>query len=381
MERPTVAVYEEHAREWREQRGAERVEDAVRLREAIDRAAGQRGVPRVDLGCGPGFHAAALGEPVVALDAARSMLDLVPDQAPGASRVQADLEALPFRDRSLGGAMAAKCYLHVAARSLPAALARLHWALRPGSPVYFVLRRGSMEGRQDGDALPTSRSASQAGAAAEAVGRADPFAGRFFAEWEPGPLLDVLAGAGFAVEHDDSEGRWLRLWTRRARTLPDTVASGMRLLVCGLNPSLYAADAGVGFARPGNRFWPAAVAAGLVRRERDPLDALRHGIGMTDLVKRATVAADELTTAEYRDGLTRVERLVRWLRPGAVCFVGLAGWRAAVDRKAVPGVQPKGIGGVPAYVMPSTSGLNAHSRPADLAEHLRAAGHLAGAAD
>jgi TDG/mug DNA glycosylase family protein len=353
MERPTVAVYEASATEWLEQRGAERVEDADRLRELIDVDA--PGVPRVDLGCGPGFHAAALGTPVVALDAARAMLDLVPDQAPGAGRVRADLEALPFRDRSLAGAMAAKCYLHVAGKALPAALARLHWALRPGAPVYFVLRRGAMEGRQDGDEFP----------------------GRFFAEWEPGPLRDVLAGAGFVVEDDHSEGRWLRYWARRVRTLPDTVGPGMRLLVCGLNPSLYAADAGVGFARPGNRYWPAAVAAGLVRRERDPLDALRLGIGMTDLVKRATVAADELTTDEYREGLARVERLVRWLQPGAGCFVGLAGWRAAVDRKAVAGVQPEGFGGVPAYVMPSTSGLNAHSRPADLAEHLRAAGALA----
>src|SRR5690606_33071206 len=108
----------------------------------------------------------------------------------------------------------------------------------------------------------------------------------------------------------------------------------------GLNPSQYAADAGVGFARPGNRFWPAMLAAGLVRRDRDPVHALRaSGVGMTDLVKRATARVDELTTAEYAEGLARVERLVAWLQPGAVVMVGLAGWRAAVDRRAVVGVQ------------------------------------------
>ncbi len=49
------------------------------------------------------------------------------------------------------------------------------------------------------------------------------------------------------------------------------------------------ADAGVGFARPGNRYWPAALAAGLVTVDRDARHALvHHGIGMTDLVKRAT---------------------------------------------------------------------------------------------
>ncbi|HET6950757.1 MAG TPA: mismatch-specific DNA-glycosylase, partial [Acidimicrobiales bacterium] len=129
---------------------------------------------------------------------------------------------------------------------------------------------------------------------------------------------------------------------------------------------------------PGNRFWPAALAAGLVTVDRSPDRALAdHGVGMTDIVKRATTAAAELAPAEYRAGLTRVARLVAWLRPGAVCFVGLAGWRAVVDRRARAGVQPDGLGGVPAYVMPSTSGLNARVPPAVLADHLRAAARLA----
>jgi double-stranded uracil-DNA glycosylase len=195
------------------------------------------------------------------------------------------------------------------------------------------------------------------------------------------PLHDLLVGAGFEPEGpapSTTAGRAahgpLVTRARRARTLPDTVGAGMRLLFCGLNPSLYAADAGVGFARPGNRFWPAALAAGLVSVDRDPDHALRHhGIGMTDLVKRATVAADELTTAEYRSGLSRVERLARWLRPGAICFVGLAGWRAAVDRRARPGPQADGLAGVPVYVMPSTSGLNARTSRDELTAHFRQA--------
>ncbi len=87
--------------------------------------------------------------------------------------------------------------------------------------------------------------------------------------------------------------------------------------------------------------------------------------------------ADMLSADEYRDGTARVERLVRWLRPRAVCFVGLAGWRAAVDRRAGTGVQPALFGGRPAYVMPSTSGLNAHSSRADLVAHLSEAAPLA----
>ncbi len=203
----------------------------------------------------------------------------------------------------------------------------------------------------------------------------DDFAGRWFAAWNLDALRDVAVGAGFDVRScaRAPESHWIHLRVVRARTLPDTVGPGMRLLVCGLNPSVYSADAGVGFARPGNRFWPTAIAAGLVTSARDTRAALAAGIGMTDLVKRATPRADELTRDEYRAGLARVERMVQWLQPGAVCFVGLAGWRAAVDRHAVAGVQPDAIGGRPAYVMPSTSGLNARTPPSELADHLRAA--------
>lgn len=177
---------------------------------------------------------------------------------------------------------------------------------------------------------------------------------------------DVLSGAGFSPV---AGGR-----ARRERSLADLVGPNLRLLCVGLNPSLYAADAGVGFARPGNRFWPAALAAGLATVDRDPLAMFEtHGIGMTDLVKRATPRADELEVTEYAEGLARLDRLCAWLRPAAVCLLGLDGWRKAVDRRAGTGWQPRGVGGRPAYVMPNPSGLNARVSVADLAEHLRTA--------
>lgn len=192
-------------------------------------------------------------------------------------------------------------------------------------------------------------------------------------------LHDVVVGAGFEPAGPPRRDRTeLRVAAVRQRTLADTVGADMRLLVCGLNPSLVAADAGVGFARPGNRFWPAALASGLVSRDRDPVHALvAHGVGMTDLVKHATPRADALTAVAYGDGMARVQRLVGWLRPGAVCFVGLAGWRAAVDRRASPGVQPERIADAPVYVMPSTSGVNARVGLEALTDHLRAASALA----
>jgi TDG/mug DNA glycosylase family protein len=120
------------------------------------------------------------------------------------------------------------------------------------------------------------------------------------------------------------------------------------------------------------------AAAGIVERDRDPIDALlSHGMGMTDFVKRATRTAAEVTPEEYRCGFARVERLVEWLQPGAVCFTGLSGWRSVVNPKAAAGAQPETIGGRPVYVVPSTSGLNARTTLDDLVGHFQAAGELA----
>ena len=179
---------------------------------------------------------------------------------------------------------------------------------------------------------------------------------------------DVVVGGGFEP-FADPRGTAVRV--RRLLTLPDTVGPGMRMLVCGLNPSVHAARMGVGFGRPGNRFWPAALAAGVVSVDRDPDHALlHHGLGMTDLVKRATGRAAELDATEYAAGLPRVERLVKWLEPALVCVVGLSGWRTVVDPRATAGPQGVTIGGRPVYLMPSTSGLNAHARLEDLTRHL-----------
>jgi TDG/mug DNA glycosylase family protein len=219
--------------------------------------------------------------------------------------------------------------------ALPVLLAREHWATRPGDLLTLD--------------LTATRPA-------------------------PVSLEDLLTGAGFSLQRPVEGLDGTRVSVRRLRTLPDTVGAGMRALVCGLNPSVIAADAGYGYAGRSNRFWTAATAADLVSRTRDPLHALLHdGVGMTDLVKRATPSAGELRRDEYREGAERVQRLVAWLRPGVVVFVGLAGWRAAVDRNAVPGWQPSAFGEVPAYVLPSTSGLNARTRLAELVEHFRAA--------
>jgi len=189
-------------------------------------------------------------------------------------------------------------------------------------------------------------------------------------------IHDLAIGAGFSFVGGDpgapvSAGQ-MEIRLRREWSLADSVSNEMRVLVCGLNPSPASADAGVSFARPGNRFWPAALDAGLVTSDREPVRALAEdGVGFTDLVKRTTRTAAELTSDEYRSGTERVRRLVTWLQPDAVCFVGLSGWRAAVDPSATAGWQSPDFGDRPTYLMPSTSGLNAHETRESLAVHFR----------
>lgn len=356
----TVEVYQRFAAEW------------TAARQPVDQEhvawvdADRRDGPVIDIGCGPGWSLPILDRPRIALDATPAMLDLVGQRIPETPRLLALAERLPVRPRSLGGAVANRVYLHLPRLELPLALADLHRAMAPGAPAFVrVLGQPSGPGRD----LRTERR----------------FAGRLFSTWSPGEFERLCRGAGFQVERvewtaepgDDLADLTVRL--RRAETLADTVGPSLRLLICGLNPSPYSAAVGVGFGRPGNRFWPAARAAGVITvATNDPMAAVTFDrVGMTDLVKRPTRRADELSAEEYREGLDRVEQLVGWLRPAAVCFVGLAGWRAAIDRQAGAGVQDRPIGGRPAYLMPSTSGLNAHATIDSLADHLRAAARLA----
>lgn len=196
----------------------------------------------------------------------------------------------------------------------------------------------------------------------------DVVAARFARDLDAQVLADVVEGGSFRVLGVVRGAHRLV----RVRSLPDRVAPGLRVLMCGLNPSLWSADAGVDFARPGNRFWPAALASGLVTRDRDPKHALvAHRVGRTDLVKRATVRADELAPEEYVAGGARVARLCRLVAPRVLCVVGVTGWRVAVDRRARLGLQPARIGDTLVYVMHNPSGLNAHARVEDLAASMR----------
>lgn len=144
------------------------------------------------------------------------------------------------------------------------------------------------------------------------------------------------------------------------------------MLFCGINPGLYSAATGNHFARPGNRFWPALYAAGFTPRLLYPWERslfLEAGYGLTNIVNRATAAADELSAAELVSGGRQLLRKIRRYRPRTVAFLGLGAYRQAFGRpKATLGRQPEALAGVSIWVLPSPSGLNANYQLPQLVE-------------
>ena len=91
------------------------------------------------------------------------------------------------------------------------------------------------------------------------------------------------------------------------------------------------------------------------------------GVGITNLVDRATARADELAREELRAGAKQLERKVRKFRPRIVSPLGLTSFRLAFDRPhAKLGLQRELLGGARVWLLPNPSGLNAHHQPADL---------------
>ena len=170
--------------------------------------------------------------------------------------------------------------------------------------------------------------------------------------------------------------------------LPTRPEHDLKLLFVGINPGLWTAATQTHFAHPGNRFYPALLKAGVITEPVDPAngmteadrDRLRaRGIGITNVVHRATAKASELTPQELREGGERLTALVAEQRPRVVAVAGITAYRAAYGLpKAVPGRQPGTLAGAELWVVPNPSGLNAHETVASLAEAYAEVGRAAG---
>ncbi|OBF18287.1 mismatch-specific DNA-glycosylase [Mycobacterium kubicae] len=174
----------------------------------------------------------------------------------------------------------------------------------------------------------------------------------------------------------------------RGRTVPDLISDDVRLLFVGINPGLRTAAVQAHFAPRGNRFWPALFRAGITDHLIDASSGftaadreylLRRGIGITNLVERATAGADELTPGELVEGRQKLDRMIAELSPPVVAILGISAYRAAFnDRAAKSGKQATPYGASDLWVLPNPSGRNAHTTMPRLAvayaEAARAAG-------
>jgi TDG/mug DNA glycosylase family protein len=162
-----------------------------------------------------------------------------------------------------------------------------------------------------------------------------------------------------------------QLLAARDKTVPDLISPDLRVLFCGINPGLYSAAVGHHFARPGNRFWPALWASRFTDRLLSPFEErelLEAGVGITNVVCRATASADELSCDELTDGARRLKTKVRRYKPTALAVLGVGAYRTAFgERDAGLGLQGEAIGATRVWVLPNPSGLNAHYQPSDLA--------------
>ena len=161
----------------------------------------------------------------------------------------------------------------------------------------------------------------------------------------------------------------------------------LRLLFVGINPGLWTAATGTHFAHPGNRFYPALRRGGVITRdisptgmdEADRAHLRERGIGITNLVRRATAKASELSAEEQRVGGAELVARIERVGPRVVAMAGITAYRTAFGLpKAVMGRQPEPLGGAELWVVPNPSGLNAHETVDSLAEAYAAAARAAG---
>src|SRR6478735_2290828 len=108
--------------------------------------------------------------------------------------------------------------------------------------------------------------------------------------------------------------------------LKDRIAPDLRVLFVGINPGVRSAQTGHHFAGYSNRFWKLLHDAGVVPEPitfRDDDRLHEWGLGITNLIARATPGIDTLRPEEYVAGVAVLRRKIRRWKPGVVAFVGV----------------------------------------------------------
>lgn len=140
--------------------------------------------------------------------------------------------------------------------------------------------------------------------------------------------------------------------------LPDLLSRGLRVVFCGTAAGTTSARLGAYYAGRGNKFWPTLAKIGLTPRQLRPhefSELLSYGIGLTDLAKKASGADASIGASSF--DRAALEEKMRALQPEVIAFNGKKAAHAALGTRANYGWAEETIGGVPVFVLPSTSGL------------------------
>ena len=161
--------------------------------------------------------------------------------------------------------------------------------------------------------------------------------------------------------------------------LRDRVGPGLRVLFVGINPGMRSAAVGHHFAGPSNRFWKLLHESALVPepvtwRDDDRLPA--WGLGITNLVARATPGIGDLHPSELVAGRKALIAKIGRYKPAMVALVGVTIYRAlfprvAATRAAVLGAAPERLAGARVFVLPNPSGRNANYTYAEMLDAFR----------
>jgi len=161
--------------------------------------------------------------------------------------------------------------------------------------------------------------------------------------------------------------------------LRDRIEHGVRILFVGINPGMRSEAIGHHFAGYSNRFWKLLYEARIVSepiRAEDDDRLPEWGLGITNLVARATPGIDTLRPDEYIAGAHVLRKKIRRYKPAIVALVGVTVFRSLFALKASErvrlGLQRQQLEGSAVFVLPNPSGRNANFTHAEMRGAFRA---------
>ena len=149
--------------------------------------------------------------------------------------------------------------------------------------------------------------------------------------------------------------------------LPDYLVRDLQILFVGINPGIRSATLGHHYAGHSNRFWKLLYEAELVPERlsyREDSRLPEWGIGLTNLVPRATAGIESLTADDYTAGRLVLLRKVQRYRPRVVALLGMTLYRLLFPVEARqasirPGLQLVTLHESALALLPNPSGRNA----------------------